>query len=139
MLIIKHTVETTATPARIWQVLQDVENWNSWDPETESSRINGPFMTGTRGWLKPKNGPLLKTLLTHVEPYKMFVQEAELLLAKAVMTHVINQVDGKTYVTFQTEIKGPLAFLFVWKIGSSIRKKIPVEMEEMLKKAIALG
>ena len=27
MHIIKHTIETKATPAQIWNVWQDVENW----------------------------------------------------------------------------------------------------------------
>jgi len=57
MLIIRHTVETTATPTQIWQVWQDVENWNSWDHETESSRLDGPFQAGITGWLKPKKWP----------------------------------------------------------------------------------
>ncbi|CCB86472.1 putative uncharacterized protein [Parachlamydia acanthamoebae UV-7] len=138
MLIIKHTLETTATPTQIWQVWQDVENWNSWDHGTEFSRLDGPFQTGTSGCLKPIEGPLLKTLLTHVEPFKMFVQEAKLFLARAVMTHSMTQIAGKTQITFQTEIRGPLAFLFACLLGHSIKKKIPIEMEEMLKKAKTL-
>ena len=139
MLIIKHTVTTTATPAHIWQVLQDVENWNSWDHGTASSGLEGPFQAGTPGWLKPVDGPVLKTLLTQVEPYKIFVQEAQLLLAKAVMTHTISNIAGVTHVTFQTEIRGPLAFFWALMIGSSIKKKIPLEMTEMLKQATALA
>lgn len=138
MLIIKHTVETTATPSQIWRVWQDVESWNSWDHGTEFSRLEGPFQTGTSGYLKPVEGPLLKTLLTHVEPFKMFIQEAKLFLAKVVMTHSITQISGKTHVTFQTDIKGPLALLFAWLLGRSIKKKIPIEMAEMLKKAKTL-
>ncbi len=141
MLIIKHTVETTATPAQIWRVFQDVATWNSWDHELESSGINGPFQAGTPGWLKPVNGPLLKTILTRVEPGKLFVQEAELLFAKAVMTHVISHshTAGTTQVTFQTEIRRPLAIFWTLMIGSSIKKKIPLEMVAMLKKATALA
>jgi uncharacterized membrane protein len=136
MLIIKHTVETTATAAQIWSVWQDVENWKTWDHDLESSQLNGPFKVGTTGSLKFKgDDPILKTLLTHVEPYKIFVQEAQLPLAKVIMTHAINQLDGKTHVTFQTEIRGILAIVWVWLLGSSIKKKIPVEMEQMLKKA----
>ena len=138
MIIIKYTMETTVLPFKIWKVLQDVENWNSWDHETEFSRIEGPFQTGTRGCLKPVGGPLLETVLTHVEPLKIFVQEAKLTLARAVMTHVISQVAGKTLVTFQTEVRGPLALLYFFMIGRSIKKKIPLEMKEMLKKAKAL-
>ena len=139
MLIIKNTLETTATPINLWQVLQDVETWKDWDHEIELSHIDGPFQAGTHGSLKLTNGPLLKTLLTRVEPFTMFVQEAQLFLAKVVMTHSISQVAGKTHVTFQTEICGPLAFFFACLLGSSIKKKIPVEMREMLKKAENLG
>ena len=139
MLIIKHTVTTTATPAHIWQVLQDVENWNGWDHGTASSGLEGPFQAGTPGWLKPVNGPLLKTILTQVEPHKLFVQEAELVLARAVMTHIISNVAGITQVTFQTEIRGPLALFWVFLLGSSIKKKIPLEMVAMLKKTTALA
>ena len=139
MLIIKHTVDTTATPMQIWHVWEDVENWKDWDHELQASTINGPFKAGTKGFLKFKDdGPQLKTILTYVDPFRMFVQEAKLLLAKVVMTHSINQIKGKTQVTFQTEIRGFLAFFFVWFLGKSIKKKIPVEMEEMLKKAKAL-
>lgn len=135
MLIMKHTKETSATPSQVWQVLQDVENWKSWDHELEESTIEGPFQAGSTGRVKLKNGPHLKTILTYVEPLKVFVQEAKLFLAKAVMTHIIAQVDGKTYVTFQTEIQGSLALFYTWLLGYSIRQKIPVEMKEMLKKA----
>jgi hypothetical protein len=135
MLIIKYTVETTASASQIWQLWQDVENWNTWDHDLESSGIDGPFRAGTSGYLKFKKDPLLKTLLTHVEPFKMFVQEAKLPLARVIMTHTISQVAGKTEVTIKTEIRGPLAFFFALLLGRSIKKKIPVEMAEMLKKA----
>lgn len=138
MLIIKHTVETTATPTQIWRVWQDVENWNSWDYDLESSGIKGPFQVGTTGYLKFKDNPLLKTLLTCVEPLKMFVQEAKLPLATVVMTHIISNIEGKTYVTIQTEIRGLFAFFYIILLGFSIRKKVPIEVQAMLKKAKAL-
>jgi hypothetical protein len=138
MLIIKHTVETRATPAQIWQVWQDVENWNSWDHDLESSHLDGPFQAGTTGMLKFKGESSFTTVLKQVDPYKIFVQEAKLTFAKVVMTHSIEQIGGTTFVTFQTEIRGPLALLFVCLIGSSIKKKIPLEMAQMLKKAEAL-
>lgn len=137
MLITEHTEETIATPTQIWRIWQDVENWNSWDHGLESSRLDGPFQTGTSGSLKPVEGPFLKTLLTHVEPLKGFVQEAKLSLAKVVMIHSISQVADKTQVTVQIEIRGPLSFLYACVIGRSIKKKLPIEMKEMLKKALA--
>lgn len=136
MLIIKHTVETMATPSQIWKIWQDVANWNSWDEGIEFARLNGPFQAGSLGCIKPFDGPLLKTQLIKVVPNELFIQEAKLLWAKAVMTHSISLDNGITQVTFQTDIQGPLAFFYSCFIGNSIRKKIPVEMKAMLEKAI---
>lgn len=137
MLIIKHTLATTATPQQIWHVWQDITSWNSWDHDLESAQINGAFQAGTTGYLKFKDSPQFKTKLTCVEPFKIFVQELQLFGAKVVMMHIIDHVNDKTFVTFQTEIKGPLAFVFVCLLGRSIKKKIPLEMQQMLKKAEA--
>ncbi len=139
MLIIKHTVETKATPIQIWRIWQDVENWKNWDQEIEISRIDGPFQTGTTGCTKFIGTPLFKTLLTQVEPLRLVVQEAYLSFAKVISYQSMSQVDGKTQVTFQIEIRGPLSFFFACILGRFIKKKIPLEMEEMIKRALAIG
>lgn len=54
MLIIKLTLETSASPESIWQLWQDVKNWNTWDHGIEYSTIDGPFTEGSKGTLKPK-------------------------------------------------------------------------------------
>jgi carbon monoxide dehydrogenase subunit G len=135
MLIITHTVETSCPPAAVWHIWQDVRNWNTWDPGIEYSTLNGPFQTGTTGTLKPKGGPLVKTLLTRVEPMHMFVDEAKLPLTKIIVTHSMKQVEGKTHVTHHIEMKGALAFLFAYLIGRNMKKNLPQEMLEMVKKA----
>lgn len=135
MLIIKHTVTTAAPPAAIWQIWQDVISWNTWDQSIEFSTINGPFKEGTTGTLKPKGGPLLHTKLTHVEPMKAFTDESKLSLARIIVSHFLREVDGKTEVTIQFEIKGLSAFLFAYLIGGTIKKNLPREMEAMVKKA----
>jgi hypothetical protein len=138
MLIIKHTAETTAPVSAVWQVLQDVANWNTWDCGTEFSTLNGPFKTGTTGTLKPKGSPLLQTKLIKVEPMKMFVQEAKVTLASIVMSHFLTESGNKSTVTFQVETHGPLAFVWAFLIGRDIKKKLPIEMAAMIKIAESL-
>lgn len=133
MLITKHSIQTTAPIWAVWHVLSDVINWPMWDQGTECSSINGPFVTGTTGKLKPKDGPELETKLTKVESMKMFVQEAQLPLARVIMSHFVTERDNKITVTFQTEICGPLAFIWSFLIGRDIKKKIPIEMLAMIK------
>ena len=135
MLIIKHTVQTSASPKGVWHIWQDVANWNTWDPGIEYSSITGPFQTGTTGILKPKAGPVVHTKLTHVEPVKKFIDEAKLPLAKIIVTHYLTQMEDKTFVTHQIEMKGPLAFLFAFIIGREMKKNLPHEMMAMVKKA----
>jgi hypothetical protein len=138
MLIIKHSEETHATPEDIWHVWQDVKNWNTWDHGIEWSSLDGPFAEGTTGSLQPKGGPLVRLKLTHVEPMKMFVDEAKLFLARIIDSHYITNSDGKIQVTHQIEMKGPLAFLFAYLIGRSMKKNLPREMKSMIKKAESL-
>ena len=135
MLIIKNTVETTASPEEIWDIWQDVSNWNTWDHGIEYSTINGPFRKGTTGTLKPKGGPLVHTKLTAVEPMKMFIDESKLPLARIIVSHFMNVSNGKTQVTHQIEMNGPLAFVFAFLIGRTMKKNLPQEMKAMIKKA----
>lgn len=138
MLIIKHTVETKASPEAVWDIWQDVANWNTWDHGIEFSTLDGPFRAGTTGTLKPKGGPLVHTKLTSVQPGKMFVDEAKLTLARIIVTHFLTESNGKTYVTHQIEMTGPLAFFFAIVIGRNMKKNLPQEMMAMVKKAEGL-
>lgn len=139
MFIVKHTVETDATPKQIWRLWQDVENWKTWDRDILLSRIDGPFQEGTTGCTQFIGTPLFKTLLKQVEPYKLVVQETYLTFAKVVSYNSIKEVAGKTQVTFEVEIRGLLSLFYFWMVGGFMRKKVPIEMEEMLKKAVVTG
>ena len=138
MFIIKHTVKTNATPTQIWKVWQDVDNWKAWDEQIELSLLDGPFQTGTTGRTKFKSSPSFKTLLIQVEPEKLVVQETYLSFAKVISYQSMKQIGDKTEVTFEVEIRGLLSFFFACMSGRFIKKKIPLEMEEMLKRALTV-
>jgi hypothetical protein len=138
MQIIKHTVKTKATPAQIWKVWEDAENWKTWDHEIELSRLDGPFQTGTTGCTKFVGTPLIKTLLIAVEPYKLVVQESQLSFAKVISTQSMKCDGDTTEVTFQVEIRGLFSLFYACILGRFIKKKIPTEVEEMLKRVKTL-
>lgn len=139
MLIIKHTVETTAPSWAVWEIWQDVRSWNTWDHGIEFSTINGPFKAGTTGTIKPKGGPLIHTTLTQVEPMKMFVDKATLPGAKIIVSHSLVESEGKTFVTHHIEMKGPLSLVFAFFIGRNMKKNLPQEMAAMVKKAESIA
>lgn len=135
MLIARETVETAASKEAVWQVLQDVSNWPTWDHGIEYSTLDGPFQAGTAGTLKPKGGPRVNTLLTQVEPYKMFVDEAQLFFARIKVSHFLEAYRGKTIITHQIEMTGPLAFFFAIMIGKGMKKILPATMQMMIAQA----
>lgn len=143
MLIVKHTVETKASARAIWDIWQDVGNWNTWDHGLEFSTSNGPFVVGTMGTVKPKGGPLVHTKLTCVEPphqgFAKFIDEAKLPFTRIIVTHFLTESKEKTQVTHQIEMHGPLAFFFAFVIGRDMKKNLPREMEAMIKKAETLA
>lgn len=139
MLIIKHTITTKASPEDIWNIWQDVKNWHTWDNVTEYYSIDGPFQKGTKGTYKAKGGRQVQIVFTQVEPLKIYVAECRLFLARIISSHYLTKSDGKTQVTQQLEIKGPLAFLFAYHLGSSLKKNLFLEMESLVKKVESLS
>ena len=139
MLIIKHTITTNASVEAIWNIWQDIKNWHTWDNVTEYYSLDGPFQEGTKGVYKPKGGPLIQVKLTQVEPLKIYAAECKLFLARIISSHCLSTSNGKTQVTQQIEIKGPLAFLFGYHLGNTLRKNLLVEMKSLIKKAESLG
>ncbi|GAB5412090.1 MAG: hypothetical protein ChlgKO_12040 [Chlamydiales bacterium] len=137
MLIKEHTLETELKEESIWRVWEDVKNWNLWDSGIEYSSIEGPFQAGTQGILKPRGGPVIRTKLTVVKPMNVFVDEATLKGAKILMTHFLTRVGSKLTITHRIEMKGPLSIFYAFVIGRDMRKNLPHEMMELVKKAEA--
>lgn len=139
MLIVKHSLITKASPEDIWNLWQDARNWNSWDNNTEYYFLEGPFQEGSKGVWKPKEASPIALTLTHIEPLKLYVGEVKLFLALLISSHYLNKLDGKTQVTQQFEIKGPLSFLYAYHLGSKLKKDLLLEMESLVKKAESLS
>ncbi len=138
MLITTEIIETTAPIENVWRIWEDVSHWNTWDHGVEFTTINGPFSTGTTGTLKPKGGPLVHMKFIQVEPMKLFVTESKLPLAKIIFSHYVERTAGKTKVTHQIEMIGPLAFLFSFVIGRGMKKNLPHDMQSLVKQAEGL-
>ena len=71
-------------------------------------------------------------------PLKLFVDEATLTLGRIIVTHSLMQAERKTKVTHKIEMTGPLAFLYAFVIGRTMKKNLPQEMQAMVKKAESL-
>lgn len=66
---------------------------------------------------------------------KSFVDESKLPGARIIMSHTLTESAGRLLLTHQIEMKGPLAFLFAYLIGRTMKKNLPIEMRALITKA----
>lgn len=123
-----------APAAAVWRQYVDVERWSEWDDEVEWCKLEGPFVAGTRGKLKPKGGPTASFQLLEVEPNRRFHDRTSLPLTKLDFEHLLEPVDGGVRVTHTVTFSGPLAFLFSRIIG---RKKLEAGLPRAVGKLAA--
>ena len=125
------TIETKATKEQIWKLWSDVENWNKWDNEVQTSELNGKFEKGAKGVLKPNNGPKSKFILESAKYPFEFTTKSSLPLAKMYFTHKISENNGKTEITHGVEISGITTFIFSKVIGKKIVAELPKAMDKL--------
>lgn len=125
MQIVEHSEVSRASPAAIWALYADVENWPSWDPALEWVKWPGPFVAGGSGTMKPRGAPVSKFVMTRCEPNKGFTDVSPMPLARIVFDHVLEAVPGGTKVTHSATAHGPLGWLIALLIGPAIRRGMP--------------
>ncbi len=121
----EQSITINCQPIEVYQTYEKVSEWPLWDSDTEAATINGSFIQGATGKIKPKGSPESKMKLTEVTPNRSFTVECALPFCKMHFTHVLNKVDDGTKVINQVRFTGFLAPLFSRLIGKEIKKSIP--------------
>ena len=125
----EQSIDISATPSEVFSVFEKVSEWPTWDPETESSSIEGSFEAGTVGKIKPKGAPESKIELIEVTKDKSVTVGCKLPLCKMHFIHLLYPTESGTRVVYQVAFIGFLAPLFGRLIGRSIDKTLPNTLE----------
>jgi len=125
----EHSISINVEPAAVYSAYEKVAEWPQWDSETESASIEGSFVVGTSGKIKPKGAPVSKITLTEVTKNRSFTVECSLPLCKMHFLHVLEAKKQGTHVTNQVNFTGLLAPVFGRLIGKSIAKSIPGSLQ----------
>ena len=125
----EQSIDIFAEPAVVFKTYQNVSEWSKWDPDTESSSIEGDFIIGTLGKIKPKGVPESKILLTEVTQNRSFTVECKLPLCKMHFIHLMEPSKSGTKLVNQVMFTGLLSPLFGRIIGKGINKSLPSSLE----------
>ena len=104
----KHSIETTASATRIWELFRDVAGWKSWNSGIEQIEIHGPFAAGTHFTMQLPDGTTLTSRLVEVEENQGFTDETWLEDTRVLVRHELAPLaNGGTTVTYSTQVTGP--------------------------------
>jgi uncharacterized protein YndB with AHSA1/START domain len=108
---VEHSISIAAPPAQIFRIYAAVDQWHTWDPDTEAASLSGPFAVGTRGRLTPSKGRPVPMVLTEVVPERSFTVESRIPLLRLRFEHELVAGRAATAVTHRVLVSGLLSYL----------------------------
>lgn len=132
----EHSVETTASREELWRHWTDMASWASWNAGIAKLEVDGPFEVGTEFVMTPPEGDPVKLRLSEIVDGELFADVADAGDFAVTTVHRLTPLeDGRTRVTYRTEISGPLAD----EIGPAIGPEITGDFPDVLAALIALA
>jgi hypothetical protein len=116
------TLETQASPERVWRIWSDVSTWPDWNPDVLAIEIDGPFASGTTGRMTTKAGGTHAIVLRQVEPGRSFrLETSPVPLGRfAFRCEVRPAASGVSTIGQSITIGGPLGGLYSAMMGERI-------------------
>lgn len=127
----EQSINISAEPTKVFSEYTKVSEWPIWDPETEAASIEGEFVTGAVGTIKPKGAPESKIQLIEVTNNESFTVECKLPLCKMHFIHLMTPTESGTKLINQIEFTGLLSPLFGRLIGKAINKGLPDSLKSL--------
>jgi Polyketide cyclase / dehydrase and lipid transport len=123
----KRALDTTATPAVIWNIWTDTATWNTWNPDVQSVHLDGPFASGVTGTMTTKSGGTHRIRIEGVEAGRSFrLETAAMPLTRFVFRcEIAPSGSGRTEISQSITMEGPLAPIFSRMAGNQIANSFP--------------
>ena len=130
------SLETKASPARVWEIWSDVSTWPAWNPDMIDSRLDGPLKLGMTGKINTRSGGKHDVVVTHFEEGRSFELESTAMPAtKMAIRATINPAPGGTSISQGFEARGLLAPLVGPMMSGAILKTFNSVLQGLAKKA----
>ena len=125
-----NTVETSASPEKIWTIWTDVSQWKTWDTGLKDALMSDPFKLGAKGTIVSLEGRKSKFKVVEYEEGLSYTIKTKLPLGSLYVKRTLSTQSGKTIFTHEVWFKGLTGGLFAKRFGPKFRKMLP---EVMLK------
>ena len=132
------SVETTATPDKVWKIWSDMSTWGEWNPNVSTMDWQGGFQSGTSGVMNTRAGQHHKMSLVDVVPGRSFALLTSVVPGTTFRFNCrIDPVGDTTKVAQHVEVKGPLGPILGGMLGPQVSKEFGTLLANLAKKAEA--
>lgn len=131
------SVTSSARPDAFFAKWADMATWPEWNLDTEWVRLDGPFVAGATGELKPKGGPEVSFVVADLGADR-FVDVSRLMGARLTFDHRVSTADGATTVSVTASLSGPLAFVWRLILGKGIAASAQPDLDRLARSAEAV-
>lgn len=120
------------TKETIWRLWADVANWPRWDKELEYCSIEGEFKAGNHIFLKPKNGPKVKLILSEIIPNAQFTDYCQFFGATMSDFHQLEDTQEGIRITNTVTVTGWLSIIWTNLVAKNVFHSIPRQMDALV-------
>ena len=134
------TIDIAAPPARVWEVIRDVERWHEWTPSITSIGRHdaGPLRVGSRATVQQPKLPKNDFVVTVLAEDRGFDWETTSPGLKGVGHHWIEPAGAGSRATLGVTYRGLLAPMVRLLYGGLTRRYIAMEAEGLKKRCESL-
>jgi hypothetical protein len=129
------TVTSSAAPSAFFAEWADMASWPEWNLDTEWVRLDGPFVEGAGGELKPKGGPKVRFVVARLVDGEEFTDVSTLLGARLTFRHLVTVAGGRTTVSVEATLTGALAPVWRLILGKGVRDSLQPDLERLVQRA----
>ena len=129
MKIFTVSVDIAALPARVWDVMSDVERWHEWTPSiTRIRRLSGgPFAVGSRAVVRQPKFPPAVWKVTDLQPGREFTWVSTAPGLRVAGIHRVEPAGGGAHATLDVEIGGLFGGMWARLTGALTERYIAME------------
>jgi polyketide cyclase/dehydrase/lipid transport protein len=108
------TTDIAAVPARVWEVMSDVERWHEWTPSIKSVRRlgRGALAVGSRALIRQPKFPPALWKVTAIEPGRSFTWISVAPGLRVIGHHAVAPAAAGSRATLSLELQGMFGGVF---------------------------
>jgi len=129
----KACATSSAAPSFYFDRWADMATWPDWNQDTEWVRLDGEFVEGASGKLKPKGGPTVSFVVERLVPGREFIDVSHLIGGRLTFDHQVSTLDdGRTQIEVTVTLTGPLRHFWNLVLGKAISTSVQPDLDALV-------